>query len=51
VRKKAAIVVFYKRKLRTSGFRSWFDTLTTNEINKLPFVLSLSKDFIGASKR
>jgi hypothetical protein len=24
----------------------WFDKLTTNGINKLPFVLSLSKDLI-----
>jgi hypothetical protein len=23
---------------------SWFDKITTNEINNLPFVLSLSKD-------
>ena len=27
----------------------WFDKLTTNGINKLPFVLSLSKDLIGVS--
>ena len=27
----------------------WFGKLTTNGINKLPFVLSLSKDFIGVS--
>ena len=29
----------------------WFDKLTTNGINKLPFVLSLSKDLIGVSLR
>jgi len=33
----------------TNRFRSWFDKLTTNEINKLPFILSLSKDLISAS--
>ena len=27
----------------------WFDKLTTNGINKLPFVLSLSKDLIRGS--
>ncbi len=27
----------------------WFDKLTTNGFNKLPFVLSLSKDLIGGS--
>jgi Arc/MetJ family transcription regulator len=27
----------------------WFDKLTTNEINNLPFVLSLSKDLIRGS--
>jgi hypothetical protein len=27
----------------------WFDRLTTNEINYLPFVLSLSKDLFRAS--
>ncbi|HYE36312.1 hypothetical protein [Methylocaldum sp.] len=29
--------------------RRAFDKLTTNEINRLPFVLSLSKDLIRAS--
>jgi hypothetical protein len=28
--------------------RSWFDKLTTNGNNRLPFVLSLSKDLISA---
>jgi hypothetical protein len=37
------------RKRRTNRFRSWFDKLTTNEINNLPFILSLSKDLISAS--
>jgi hypothetical protein len=32
-----------------SGFRSWFDKLTTNGIHTLPFVLSLSKDLIRDS--
>ena len=27
----------------------WFDKLTTNEINYLPFVLSLSKDLFSVS--
>ncbi|MBS1147640.1 MAG: hypothetical protein H6R08_1816, partial [Proteobacteria bacterium] len=27
----------------------WFDKLTTNEINHLPFVLSLSKDLFSVS--
>ena len=28
----------------------WFDKLTTNGVNKLPFVLSLSKDLIKGSR-
>jgi len=27
----------------------WFDRLTTNEINQLPFVLGLSKDLLSVS--
>ena len=37
------------RKRWISGFRSWFDKLTTNGINNLPFVLSLSKDLFSVS--